>query len=91
MNRVARRFCVPTVGRAGSTSLMDRLERYPDIAVPNKNIAISCPQSKTPEQLIDCFLRYVVRSHAQLSRVPNAIALAYEDLCDPGYSSRKLT
>ena len=34
-----RKFCVLTVGRAGSTALMDRLERYPDIAVPSKNIA----------------------------------------------------
>ena len=33
-----RRFCVITVGRAGSTSLMDRLAQYPDVAVPNKNI-----------------------------------------------------
>jgi hypothetical protein len=35
-------------------------------------------------------LRYVVRSHAQLSQVPNAIALVYEDLCDPGFSSEGL-
>jgi len=31
-------------------------------------------------------LRYVLRSRAQLSQVPNAIALVYEDLCDPGFS-----
>jgi hypothetical protein len=188
-----RRFCVLTVGRAGSTSLMDRLAQYPDIAVPNKNIACIdhelthpariqahaaayaelCGRAvTTPEQLIDCFfafnsgaafagfktmpnrhkdlgsfvarpdiqfftltrrdvastvasfllamateswrrsgepqtarwkfdvqrdapavlgnLRYVVRSHAQLSQVPNAIALVYEDLCDPGFSSEGL-
>jgi LPS sulfotransferase NodH len=188
-----RKFCVLTVGRAGSTSLMDCLEQYPDIAVPSKNIAcidhelthpariqahatayadLCGEEIKTPEQLIDCFfafnhgaafagfktmpnrhkdldafvaradiqfvtltrrdlastvasflmamateswrryggpqtarwkfdaqrdaaavlgnLRYVVRSQAQLGLVPNAIALAYEDLCDPQYSSRKL-
>jgi hypothetical protein len=33
-----QKFCVLTVGRAGSTALMERLERYPDIAVPSKNI-----------------------------------------------------
>jgi hypothetical protein len=189
MNRAARRFCVLTVGRAGSTALMDRLERDPDIAVPNKNIVCAdhelthpariyihaaayarlCGKSiATPEDLIDCFfefnngaafagfktmpdrhrdldsfvarpdiqfitltrrdvastvasfllaaslqswqrrgepqtarwrfdaqrdaaavlsrLRCVLRSHAQLSEVPNAIALVYEDLCDPGFS-----
>ena len=172
---------------------MDRLAQYPDIAVPNKNIACIdhelvhpariqahaaayaelCGRAvTTPEQLIDCFfalnsgaafagfktmpnrhkdlgsfvarpdiqfvtltrrdlastvatflmamtteswrrsgetqtarwkfdvqraapavlgnLRYVVRSHAQLSQVPNAIALVYEDLCDPGFSSKEL-
>ena len=188
-----QKFCVLTVGRAGSTALMDRLERYPDIAVPSKNIdcvdqelvhpariqAQSAAYAKlcerpitTPEQLIDCFfevnggaafagfktmpnrhkdldrfvtrsdirfitlsrldlastvasflvamasdswrrgggpqaarwrfdterdaaavvsnLRYVVKSDAQLRAVPNAIALVYEDLCDPGFSSSAL-
>lgn len=188
-----RRFCVLTVGRTGSTSLMDRLEQHPDIAVPNKNIACIdhelthpariqahaaayaelCGRAiTTPEELIDCFfafnsgaafagfktmpnrhkdlgsfiarpdiqfvtltrrdlastvasflmamateswrrsgepqparwkfdvqrdapavlgnLRYVVRSHAQMSQVPNAIALVYEDLCDPEFSSKEL-
>jgi hypothetical protein len=33
-----RKFCVLTVGRAGSTALMNRLERYPDVALPGKNI-----------------------------------------------------
>ena len=34
-----KKFCVLTVGRAGSTSLMTVLEKSPDIAVPNKNIS----------------------------------------------------
>ena len=188
-----RRFCLLTVGRAGSTALMDRLARDPDIAVPGKNMScvdheLTHParvqahaaayaglcgrQISTVEQLIDCFfavnrdaafagfktmpnrhkdlaafvarpdirfvtltrrdvtstvasflmamateswrrsgepqtarwrfdadrdaqavlgnLRYVVRSDAQLERVPNAIALAYEDLCDPEFSSAEL-
>jgi hypothetical protein len=188
-----RKFCVITVGRAGSTSLMDHLERYPDIAVPNRNVdcvdhelthperiqayatayARLCGREvTTSEQLIDCFfhanrgaafagfktmpnrhgnfdafveqsdiqfltltrrdlastvasflmamataswrryggaqtmrlkfdprrdsaavldnLRYIVRSQARLARVPNAIALAYEDLCDPGFSNSAL-
>ncbi len=33
-----RKFCVLTVGRAGSTALLGRLARYPDIALPGKNI-----------------------------------------------------
>ena len=33
-----------TVGRAGSTSLMDALEKFPDIALPNKNIP--CPDNE---------------------------------------------
>jgi hypothetical protein len=35
-------------------------------------------------------LRYVVRSHAQLEGVPNAIVLAYEDLCDRKFSSAEI-
>jgi len=188
-----RKFCVLTVGRAGSTALMNRLQLYPDIAMPGKNIecvdqelvhparlqaqaaayARLCARAiTTPEQLIDCFfevnanaafagfktmpnrhrdldrfvarsditfitlsrrdtastvasfllamatdswrrdggpqtarwtfdpqrdatavlsnLRYVVKSDAQLRAVPNAIALAYEDLCDPGFSNLTL-
>ena len=188
-----RKFCLITIGRAGSTSLMDRLARDPDIAVPSRNIQcidheLTQPERiethaaaygrlcgteiKTPEQLIDCFydlnrsaafagfktmpnrhkdfdgfvgrpdiqfvtltrrdlpstiasflmamateswrryggpqsarwrfdaqrdssavmsnLRYVVRSQERLARVPNAIALAYEDLCNPEFSSGPL-
>src|SRR5690349_15432629 len=187
------KFCVLTVGRAGSTALMDRLARYPDVALPGKNIdcvdqelvhparigaqaaayARLCGTTiATVEELIDGFfvynaraayagfktmpnrhknferfvsasdvrfitlsrrdiastvasfvvamatdswrrdggaqnarwtfdprrdgpavignLRYVVKSAAQLERVPDAIALAYEDLCDPDFSDPAL-
>ncbi|MEE9289637.1 MAG: hypothetical protein V3U99_01360, partial [Alphaproteobacteria bacterium] len=36
-----RRFCVLTTGRTGSTALMNRLQRFEDIALPNRNI--DCP------------------------------------------------
>jgi hypothetical protein len=188
-----RKFCVLTIGRAGSTALMDRLARDSDIAVPGKNIACTDQELTHPEriqahiaayaalcgqkidsqeQLINCFfdfnrdsafagfktmpnrhkdfdgfvdrsdiqfvtltrrdlastvasflmaiatqswrrhggpqtarwkfdprrdaeavlsnLRYIVRNQARLARVPNAIELAYEDLCDPGFSNRRL-
>ena len=188
-----RKFCVLTVGRAGSTALMDRLSRDPDIALPGKNIdcvdqelvhptrigahaaayASLCGRRiTTVEELIDSFfgynaraayagfktmpnrhkrfetfvsapdirfitlsrrdvastvasfvvamatdswrrsggppearwtfdaqrdaegvagnLRYVLKSAEQLRRVPNAIALAYEDLCDSGFSDPRL-
>ena len=35
---MARKFCVLTVGRAGSTSLMESLEKIPDLAVPRTNV-----------------------------------------------------
>jgi len=35
-------------------------------------------------------LKYVLRSAEQLGKVPNAIALAYEDLCNPGFSNPRL-
>lgn len=39
-----QRFCVLTVGRAGSTSLMYYLEKFEDIGVPSKNIP--CPDNE---------------------------------------------
>ena len=188
-----QKFCVLTVGRAGSTALMARLAREPDIALPGKNI--DCVDQElvhpsrvnahaaafgrlcgttisTIDQLIDCFyaanadsayagfktmpnrhrdydrfvgrpdirfitlsrrdiastvasfvvamatnswrreggaqaarwtfdpkrdgagvlgnLRYVLNSMAQLEKVPAAIALAYEDLCHPKFTSPAL-
>ena len=35
---MSKKFCVLTYGRSGSTSFMSALEKFPDIAVPNKNI-----------------------------------------------------
>lgn len=37
-NTAARRFCVLTVGRSGSTSLMSFLSKFPDIALPCRDI-----------------------------------------------------
>jgi LPS sulfotransferase NodH len=188
-----RKFCLLTVGRAGSTALMDHLGGHPDIACPSKNIdcvdqelvhpmrigaqaaayARLCgTRITTVEELIDSFfaynasaayagfktmpnrhrnferfvstpdirfitlsrrdvastvasfvvamatdswrrsggppaarwsfdaqrdgevvagnLRYVLKSAEQLRRVPDAIALAYEDLCDPEFSDSTL-
>ncbi len=183
-----RRFCVLTTGRTGSTALMNWLQRFDDIALPNKNIR--CPDNellhpryirdyareysrlcetsiKTQHQLIQGFfeynsdlpfagfksmpdrhgdykefirrkdikfiiltrkdiastvasfvvamaegswkrtgeahparwtfhreeakralghLAYIHKSFVQLSRVPGAIRITYEDLCDPGFS-----
>ncbi len=39
-----RRFCVLTTGRTGSTALMNRLQRFDDIALPNRNI--DCPSNE---------------------------------------------
>jgi len=38
MTRSCRKFCVLTTGRSGSTWLMEALERFPDIALPKKQI-----------------------------------------------------
>jgi hypothetical protein len=188
-----QKFCVLTVGRAGSTALVNRLAREPDIALPGKNIdcvdqelvhpsrvkahatafaSLCGTPVSTVDQLIDCFftvnagsayagfktmpnrhrdfdrfvgrpdirfitlsrrdiastvasfvvamatdswrrdggaqnarwtfdpkrdgaavagnLRYVLNSMAQLEKVPDAIALAYEDLCEPKFTSPAL-
>jgi hypothetical protein len=38
MTRGCRKFCVLTTGRSGSTWLMQALERFPDVALPKKQI-----------------------------------------------------
>lgn len=187
-----KRFCVLTTGRTGSTALMNRLEKFDDVALPNKNV--DCPDNEllrfdqvknfakqyselcnititTREQLINSFfeynsgyayagfktmpnrhknyrrfiqrpdvkfivltreniastaasfmvamkagswrragqhqraqwtfrrsdvrpvmgnLAYIYKSNVQLSRVPNAIRLTYEELCDPGFHRPEL-
>lgn len=189
----SRRFCVLTVGRSGSTSLMNFLSRFNDIALPCKDVdcvdnellnpdsvariageyAARCKQPiRTPDELIDCFYRiheavpyagfksmpnrhadlgafaarqnircitlvrediastvasfqlaihtgswrrfgepqtarwvfdpardgqrvlsnlaYVLQSNAALRLIPHAVALTYEELCDPAFSNAEL-
>lgn len=38
MTRSCRKFCVLTTGRSGSTWLMEALARFPDVALPKKQI-----------------------------------------------------
>ena len=43
-NEPSKKFCILTTGRAGSTSLMQVLEKFDDIAVPNK--LFPCPNNE---------------------------------------------
>jgi hypothetical protein len=57
-SNTTRKFCVLTVGRAGSTSLMNYLEKFDDIAVPGKNI--DCPDNELvhPHQVANYMKQY---------------------------------
>jgi hypothetical protein len=52
------KFCVITVGRAGSTSLMNVLEAFPDVAVPNKNIPCVDNELVHPKRVQEHMKRY---------------------------------
>ena len=55
---MARKFCVMTVGRSGSTSLMESLARYDDIAVPAKNIDCEDNELVHPRRVADHLKHY---------------------------------
>lgn len=58
MSDQTKKFCVLTVGRAGSTSLMNVLECFPDIAVPNKNIPCVDNELVHPKRVQEHLKRY---------------------------------
>jgi hypothetical protein len=57
-NKAARKFCVLTAGRSGSTSLMNVLHEFPDIGLPDKQI--DCPDNELvhPTQLAKILDQY---------------------------------
>lgn len=55
---MARKFCVMTVGRSGSTSLMEALERCDDIAIPSKNITCEDNELVHPKRIAEHIKRY---------------------------------
>jgi hypothetical protein len=61
------RFCLLTVGRAGSTSLMNALAKFDDIAVPSKNIECVDNELVHPEQVSN-----YARQYSRLCGVPIA-------------------
>jgi len=73
-----RRFCVLTVGRAASTALMDRLERYPDIAVPNKNIACADNELTHPVRIYLHAAAYARLSGKRIDTAEDLIDCFYE-------------
>jgi hypothetical protein len=62
-----RRFCLLTVGRAGSTALMNVLQSFSDIAVPNKNI--ECVDN---ELIHPAYIRGYMAQYAKLTGSPVA-------------------
>ena len=58
MGGATKKFCVLTVGRAGSTAVMDYLETFHDIAVPNKNIPCEDNELFHPKRVQEHMRRY---------------------------------
>jgi hypothetical protein len=48
---MAKKFCVLTEGRSGSTSLLQALARFDDVAVPGKNVASHDDELLNPQHL----------------------------------------
>ena len=59
---VSRKFCVMTIGRSGSTSLMNALEAHSDIALPSKNI--SCVDNELVHPKV---IRHYMQEYSKLA------------------------
>jgi len=55
---MAKKFIVFTTGRAGSTALMDSLEKFDDVALPNKNIACRDNELLNPIEIKKYLIEY---------------------------------
>jgi len=55
---MSKKFIVLTSGRAGSTALMDFLESFDDVALPNKNFACRDNELLHPDRIKEHFIKY---------------------------------
>ncbi len=74
---MARNFCVMTVGRSGSTSLMESLEKHADIMVPNKNIKCEDNELVHPKRLAEQMKQYAELCKKPIKTIPELIIAFY--------------
>lgn len=74
----ARKFCVLTVGRAGSTSLMESLEQVPGIAVPRSNVASEDNELVHPRHVARYMAEYAKLCKREIKNPPELIDAFYE-------------
>lgn len=73
-----RKFCVLTVGRAGSTSLMESLEKVPGIAVPRNNVESEDNELVHPRHLARYMADYARLCKREIKSQPELIDAFYE-------------
>ena len=76
-----QRFCVLTVGRSGSTSLMNFLSRFDDIALPCKDVVCIDNELLNPESVARYAGEYAARC-SQPIRTPNDLIECFYRLHD---------
>ena len=83
------KFCVLTTGRTGSTALMDALEKFDDIALPNKNIA--CPDNELvhPKDIARYAQEYSGLCQTPITRRGQLIDCFYEYNADSRFAGFK--
>jgi hypothetical protein len=74
----ARKFCVLTVGRAGSTSLMESLEKVPGIAVPRSNVESEDNELVHPRHIARYMTDYARLCKREIKTQPELIDAFYE-------------
>lgn len=74
----ARKFCVLTVGRAGSTSLMESLEKVPGIAVPRSNVESEDNELVHPRHIARYMADYAKLCKREIKTQPELIDAFYE-------------
>lgn len=68
----SRRFCVLTVGRSGSTSLMNFLAKFDDIAMPCKDVDCVDNELLNPDSVVRIAAEYAARCSAPI-RTPDEL------------------
>lgn len=86
---MARKFCVMTVGRSGSTSLMEALEQFEDIAVPSKNIKCEDNELVHPKRLAEHSALYAKLCDKPINSQGDLIRAFYDLNADKAYAGFK--
>ena len=85
----SKKFCLLTFGRAGSTALINALQAFDDIAVPNKNIDCHDNELLSEGNVLKCAHDYELLTGRRIGSVNELIECFYAHNADAPYCGFK--